>query len=109
DIIVVKGYDDANTVVAQANVTIDPGVAPTMTADAFTIGTTRFVTGTYTGGVRYVGLKVGDRVYDRVPVATDGTYQYYAKDLITSATVPVTVLGYDAANQVTVQTVVTVR
>ncbi|MBC1284296.1 autolysin modifier protein [Listeria booriae] len=109
DIIVVKGYDDANTVVAQANVTIDPGVAPAMTAEAFTIGTTRFVTGTYTGGVKYVGLKVGDRVYDRVPVATDGTYQYYAKDLITSATTTVTVLGYDAANQVTVQTVVTVR
>ncbi|MBC6316931.1 immunoglobulin-like domain-containing protein, partial [Listeria grandensis] len=73
------------------------------------IDTTRFVTGKFTGGVKYVGLKVGDTVYDRVPVSSDGTYQYYAKDKIKDTATTVTVLGYDATNTVTIQTVVTVK
>ncbi|MBC1918449.1 autolysin modifier protein [Listeria booriae] len=97
DEIVVLGYDATGAVVAQATATIDPGVAPTMTVDDFVIGTSKEVTGTYTGGIKYVGIKVGDTTYSKVPVATDGTYKYYAKNLITDATQTVTVLGYDAA------------
>ncbi|MBA3927684.1 immunoglobulin-like domain-containing protein [Listeria rustica] len=96
DVVTVLGYDSTGAVVAQDNVTIDPGVAPTMKADDFTIGTTRNITGTFTGGIKYVGIKVGDTTYSKVPVATDGTYTYYAKDKITDATAKVTVLGYDA-------------
>ncbi|MBC1474995.1 autolysin modifier protein [Listeria grandensis] len=109
DVVTVLGYDDANTVIVQKVVKIDPGIAPTLTTDEFVIDTTRFVTGKFTGGVKYVGLKVGDTVYDRVPVSTDGTYQYYAKDKIKDTTTTVTVLGYDATNTVTIQTIVTVK
>ncbi|MBC2159656.1 autolysin modifier protein [Listeria booriae] len=108
DEIIMLGYDATGAVVAQATVTIDPGVAPTMTADEFVIGTSKEVTGTYTGGIKYVGIKVGDTTYSKVPVATDGTYKYYAKNLITDATQTVTVLGYDAAG-LALQKEVTVR
>ncbi|MBA3927929.1 immunoglobulin-like domain-containing protein, partial [Listeria rustica] len=96
DVITVLGYDSTGAVVAEKAVTLDPGVAPTMKADEFVIGTTRNVTGTFTGGIKYVGIKVGDTTYSKVPVATDGTYTYYAKDKITDATEEVTVLGYDS-------------
>ncbi|MBC1943566.1 autolysin modifier protein [Listeria booriae] len=108
DEIIMLGYDATGAVVAQATATIDPGVAPTMTADEFVIGTSKEVTGTYTGGIKYVGIKVGDTTYSKVPVATDGTYKYYAKNLITDATQTVTVLGYDAAG-LALQEEVTVR
>ncbi|MBC1936304.1 hypothetical protein HCA69_07990, partial [Listeria grandensis] len=90
------GYDDANTVIIQKVVTIDPGVAPTLTTDEFVVGTTKEVTGKFTGGIKYVGIKVGDTTYDRVPVSSDGTYKYYAKDKIKDTTTKVTVLGYDS-------------
>ncbi|MBC1501997.1 autolysin modifier protein [Listeria weihenstephanensis] len=109
DVITVLGYDSTGAVAAQATVTIDPGVAPTMTADEFVIGTTRNVTGSFTGGVKYVGLQVGDTVYSKVPVNADGTYQYYAKDKIADTATTVTVLGYDATGAVAVQAVVDVK
>ncbi|MBC1778789.1 autolysin modifier protein [Listeria booriae] len=96
DVVTVYGYDATGAVVAQKTVTIDPGVAPTMTVDDFVIGTSKEVTGTYTGGIKYVAIKVGDSTYSKVPVADDGTYKYYAKDKITNATTKVTVLGYNA-------------
>lgn len=108
DVVTVLGYDSTGAVVAQAIVTIDPGVAPTMTANDYTIGTTN-VTGTYTGGVKYVAIQVGDTVYSKVPVNADGTFQYYSKDKITDATVKVTVLGYDSTGKVAVQADVTVK
>lgn len=75
----------------------------------FTIGTTTYVSGKYTGGVKYVGLKVGDTIYSKVPVSTDGTYQYYAKDKVKNATDVVTVLGYDATGNVAVESIVKVN
>ncbi|MBC2333788.1 hypothetical protein HBP45_13715, partial [Listeria welshimeri] len=92
----VLGYDSTGAVVAQSTVAIDPGVAPTMTADDFVVGTTKEVTGTFTGGIKYVAVKVGDTTYSKVPVNANGTYKYYAKDKITDTTTKVTVLGYDS-------------
>ncbi|MBC1890729.1 immunoglobulin-like domain-containing protein [Listeria booriae] len=94
--VTVLGYDSTGAVVAQSAVTIDPGVAPTMTADDFVVGTTKEVTGTFTGGIKYVAIKVGDTTYSKVPVNANGTYKYYAKDKITDTTTKVTVLGYDS-------------
>ncbi|MDT0111558.1 Ig-like domain-containing protein [Listeria booriae] len=96
DVVTVYGYDATGAIVAQKAVTIDPGVAPTMTVDPFVIGTSKEVSGTYTGGIKYVAIKVGDTTYSKVPVADDGTYKYYAKDKITNGTTKVTVLGYNA-------------
>ncbi|MBC2370743.1 autolysin modifier protein [Listeria booriae] len=109
DVITVLGYDSTGAVVAQETATIDPGVAPTMTADEFLVGTTKNVTGTFTGGVKYVGLQVGGTVYSKVPVNADGTYQYYAKDKIADTATTVTVLGYDSTGAVAVQAVVAVK
>ncbi|MBC2002145.1 hypothetical protein HCA78_00095 [Listeria booriae] len=108
DVVTVYGYDATGAIVAQKAVTIDPGVAPTMTVDPFVIGTSKEVSGTYTGGIKYVAIKVGDTTYSKVPVADDGTYKYYAKDKITNGTTKVTVLGYNAVGlalekEVTVQ------
>ncbi|MBC2161707.1 beta strand repeat-containing protein [Listeria booriae] len=108
DVVTVYGYDATGAIVAQKAVTIDPGVAPTMTVDPFVIGTSKEVSGTYTGGIKYVAIKVGDTTYSKVPVADDGTYKYYAKDKITNVTTKVTVLGYNAVGlalekEVTVQ------
>ncbi|WP_221642236.1 immunoglobulin-like domain-containing protein [Listeria booriae] len=96
DVVTVYGYDATGAVVAQKVVTIDPGVAPTMTVNDFVIGTSKEVTGTYTGGIKYVAIKVGDSSYSKVPVADDGTYKYYAKDKITNAATKVIVQGYNA-------------
>ncbi|MBC2181546.1 autolysin modifier protein [Listeria booriae] len=108
DVVTVYGYDATGAIVAQKAVTIDPGVAPTMTVDPFVIGTSKEVSGTYTGGIKYVAIKVGDTTYSKVPVADDGTYKYYAKDKITNGATKVTVLGYNAVGlalekEVTVQ------
>ncbi|MBC2322082.1 beta strand repeat-containing protein [Listeria booriae] len=108
DVVTVYGYDATGAIVAQKAVTIDPGVAPTMTVEPFVIGTSKEVSGTYTGGIKYVAIKVGDTTYSKVPVADDGTYKYYAKDKITNGTTKVTVLGYNAVGlalekEVTVQ------
>lgn len=109
DAVAVLAYDATGEMVAEAQVTIDPGVAPTLSSDEFTIGTTTYVSGKYTGGVKYVGLKVGDTIYSKVPVSTDGTYQYYAKDKVKNATDVVTVLGYDATGNVAVESIVKVN
>ncbi|WP_260451209.1 immunoglobulin-like domain-containing protein [Listeria booriae] len=108
DEIIVLGYDATGAVVAQATATIDPGVAPTMAVNDYVLDS-RDVVGTYTGDVKYVGLKVGENTYNKVPVATDGTYTYYAKDKIKDTTTPVTVLGYNATGAVVVQKSVTVK
>ncbi|MBC1500781.1 right-handed parallel beta-helix repeat-containing protein [Listeria weihenstephanensis] len=98
DIVTVLGYDSTGTIVAQKIITINTVVAPvpTMVANDFVVGTTKEVTGTATGGIQYVGLKVGDKTYDKVPISADGTYKYYAKDKITNTASKVTVLGYDS-------------
>ncbi|MGJ8730685.1 immunoglobulin-like domain-containing protein [Listeria aquatica] len=94
DIVMVEGLNSAGKVVStkQLNIYTADG---TITANSFQIGTDTYVTGTYTGDVTRVGLEVNGKVQSAIPV-TNNAYQYYAKNLITSADDVVYAIGYDS-------------
>ncbi|MBC1435400.1 DUF5011 domain-containing protein [Listeria rocourtiae] len=102
DVVKVIAYNANNQVVDTKTVTITDG-SSTVTGDIFPttykIGDAR-VKGTYTGAVKKVGLEVNGKVFAYVPVATDGTFQYYAKDKIATDTDRVKVIAYDSTNTV---------
>ncbi|EGO8595792.1 DUF5011 domain-containing protein, partial [Enterococcus faecalis] len=52
------------------------------TINDFYLGTDSFVKGQYTGEATSIALKIGDKTYQAVKVAGDGTFQYYAKDKV---------------------------
>ncbi|MBC1937097.1 DUF5011 domain-containing protein [Listeria grandensis] len=102
DVVKVIAYNANNDVVDTKTVTVTDGSA-TVTGDIFPvtykIGDAR-VTGTYTGAVKKVGLEVNGTVFAYVPVAADGTFQYYAKDKVLADTDTVKVIAYDNTNTV---------
>ncbi|WP_255377796.1 Ig-like domain-containing protein, partial [Listeria sp. ILCC796] len=58
-----------------------------------------YVRGTYTGSVVKVGLVVNGTPLTKIPVGTDGTFQYYARTAITNAaTDEVYAIGYNSEN-----------
>ncbi|MBC6317011.1 immunoglobulin-like domain-containing protein, partial [Listeria grandensis] len=107
DAVSIIGYDSTGTQIVSAPVTVNPENTATLTTNTYTLGADN-ATGTYTGPVKYVAVKVNDTTYSRVPVNADGSYQYYIKDKVKSKDDVVTVLGYDDANTVIVQKVVTI-
>ncbi|KGL39096.1 hypothetical protein BMT55_00910 [Listeria newyorkensis] len=102
DVVKVIAYNANNDVVDTKTVTVTDG-SSTVTGDIFPatykINDAR-VTGTYTGAVKKVGLEVNGTVFAYVPVAADGTFQYYAKDKIAADTDTVKVIAYDSTNTV---------
>ncbi|MBA3926318.1 immunoglobulin-like domain-containing protein [Listeria rustica] len=98
DVVSVKAYNAAGTLVDTKSLTVtqNPAGQSTITPVAFKLKTDANVTGTFTGSVKYVALKVGDKVYDKVGVLNDTEWRYYGKDKITDATTPVSVIGYDS-------------
>ncbi|WP_163655325.1 immunoglobulin-like domain-containing protein [Listeria sp. PSOL-1] len=95
DVVSVLAYNSEGALVDTKSVTVKPKSVPTVTItpDAYTLNTNN-VTGTYTGGIARIALQVGSTVYGMVPVAADGTFKYYAKNIITSATDVVQVIAY---------------
>ncbi|WP_369823183.1 immunoglobulin-like domain-containing protein, partial [Listeria sp. ILCC792] len=109
DTIVMKGYTAGGDVVASNRVTIPPTAPATLTTDVFTIGTSSNVTGTSTNGVKYIALKVEGVVKSKIPVNADGSFTYYAKALLKTPGMQVSMIGYGGANNILVETPVTVR
>ncbi|MBC1558338.1 hypothetical protein HB911_06495 [Listeria booriae] len=68
--------------------------ASTLKANDFTIGDS-YVTGTYTGAVARVALKVNGTLLPEINVS-GSSYQYNAKDKIKAATDTVSLISYDA-------------
>ncbi|MBC2173888.1 immunoglobulin-like domain-containing protein [Listeria booriae] len=102
DVVKVIAYNANNQVVDTKTVTITDGssnVSGDIFPATYKIGDAR-VTGTYTGAVKKVGLEVNGTVFAYVPVAADGTFQYYAKDKIAADTDTVNVIAYDSTNTV---------
>lgn len=111
DVAEVVAYDKDGKVLDRKAVTITDGVvAPigTVTANPFTVGTTNTLTGTATGDVVKVGLRVDDVDKSKVSVI-GGNYSYYARGVITSATQKVEIIGYNAAGAEITKTDVTVN
>lgn len=98
DVVKLNGYNSAGVLVSSKTVVIST-TDGTVTANPFVIGTDAYVTGTLTGDVTKVALKVNGVVKAAIP-ATAGSYQYYAKALITSDTDVVEVIAYDATGAV---------
>ncbi|EUJ23129.1 hypothetical protein PGRAN_09361, partial [Listeria grandensis FSL F6-0971] len=84
DIVSVKGYNAAGTLVDTKTITVtqNPAGTSTITPAAFKLKTDTTVKGTFTGSVKTVALKVGDTVYSKVNVVDATNWQYYAKDKI---------------------------
>ncbi|MBC1850965.1 autolysin modifier protein, partial [Listeria seeligeri] len=68
--------------------------ASTLKANDFTMGDS-YVTGTYTGAVARVALKVNGTLLPEINVS-GSSYQYNAKDKIKAATDTVSLISYDA-------------
>ncbi|MBA3927936.1 immunoglobulin-like domain-containing protein, partial [Listeria rustica] len=74
DVVSVKAYNAAGTLVDTKTLTVtqNPAGTSTIVPAAFKLKTDTNVKGTFTGSVKYVALKVGDTVYSKVAVV-DGT------------------------------------
>ncbi|WP_088809862.1 MULTISPECIES: immunoglobulin-like domain-containing protein [unclassified Listeria] len=99
DKVYVIGYDSKGTVIAREEVKLynSGSTTCTITANDYTIDQDKYVSGTYTGNVRYVALKVNGVTLSKVPV-TAGNYSYYARPQITSMTDIVSIIAYDSAS-----------
>ncbi|WP_099224479.1 immunoglobulin-like domain-containing protein [Listeria costaricensis] len=111
DSVQVIGYNAAGGVIDTKPVTVNAkpvakGVIET--ADTYELGT-NYTSGTYSGDIQKVALKVGDTTYSTVPVSSDGTWKYYAKDKIKDTTTPVTIIGYNQAGEAVSEKTITVK
>lgn len=97
DNFIVKAINDAGTQSPAAQSTILASkVTPTVTAQPYQVGT-NYVSGTYKGDAARVQLLVNGVVVKNGALnVSDGSYQVYAKDLITSATQKVEVVTLDS-------------
>ncbi|WP_088840856.1 immunoglobulin-like domain-containing protein [Listeria sp. ILCC797] len=95
------GLSATNNELDRARVTLKDGQLKigTVSPDSFIVGVDAYVKGTYTGSVTKVGLSVNGTILTKIPVGTDGTFQYYARPNITDAdTDEVYVIGYNSEN-----------
>ncbi|MBC2169615.1 immunoglobulin-like domain-containing protein [Listeria booriae] len=111
----IDGYDAKGNKIATSAVALSDkndngsgvGVG-TVTANDFTLSTDSNITGTYTGDVKSIKVRVGDTTYSGGTL-TSGNYTFYARDKISSTTQVVYVDGYDAKGNKIATTAVTVK
>ncbi|MBC1887958.1 hypothetical protein HCA63_06290 [Listeria booriae] len=111
----IDGYDDKGNKIATSAIALSNkndngsgiGVGA-VTANDFTLSTDSNITGTYTGDVKSIKVRVGDTTYSGGTL-TSGNYTFYARDKISSTTQVVYVDGYDARGNKIATTVVTVK
>ncbi|WP_088839267.1 Ig-like domain-containing protein, partial [Listeria sp. ILCC792] len=96
------GLDASNQELDRKRVTVKDGdlKVGTITPNTFVVGgADSYVRGTYTGSVVKVGLVVNGTPLTKIPVGTDGTFQYYARTAITNAaTDEIYAIGYNSEN-----------
>ncbi|EUJ40918.1 hypothetical protein PWEIH_02689 [Listeria weihenstephanensis FSL R9-0317] len=99
DEVKVVGYNSAGVAVSTKTVAITT-TDGTVVANDYVIGKDSYVTGTLTGDVTKIALKVNGEIKGSIP-ATAGAFQYYANStVIKSDTDVVEVVAYDAAGSV---------
>ncbi|WP_088824921.1 MULTISPECIES: Ig-like domain-containing protein, partial [unclassified Listeria] len=95
------GLDASNQELDRKRVTLKDGdlKVGTITPNTFVVGgADSYVRGTYTGSVVKVGLVVNGTLLTKIPVGTDGTFQYYARTITNAATDEVYAIGYNSEN-----------
>ncbi len=93
----IRAYNVAGVKVDEKPITVyefSPDEQNTITANNFLLNEDRYVTGSYTGGIKYVGVKVNGVVLDKVPVS-GGSFNYYVGSRIKSREDEVVVIGYN--------------
>ncbi|EUJ26128.1 hypothetical protein MFLO_14277 [Listeria floridensis FSL S10-1187] len=92
------GYSSNGKVLQTVKVNIVDGsvLKGTVKADPFVVGMDAYVKGSYTGAVSKIGIFVNGKEYGRVPVGSNGSLQYYAKDKIKAKTDKVELVGYNS-------------
>ncbi|MBC1501306.1 hypothetical protein HB943_11895 [Listeria weihenstephanensis] len=96
DVVKIEAIDAYARVLDTENVMIQSSVAVpnTVTPAAFTIGSS-YLTGTYSGSVKTVQVKINGTMYAGGTVA-DGNINFYIGNKVTSTTDSVIIYGYDA-------------
>ncbi|MBC1792493.1 immunoglobulin-like domain-containing protein [Listeria booriae] len=97
----IDGYDANGNKIATSTITLTDSQdnsstvgTGTVVADDFKLGTSKNITGKYTGDVKSIKVRVGDTTYAGGTLA-DGDFSFYALDKITSLSQVVFVDGYD--------------
>ncbi|MBC2207713.1 immunoglobulin-like domain-containing protein [Listeria booriae] len=97
----IDGYDANGNKIATSAITLTDSQdnsstvgTGTVVADDFKLGTSKNITGKYTGDVKSIKVRVGDTTYAGGTLA-DGDFSFYALDKITSLSQVVFVDGYD--------------
>ncbi|MBC1499784.1 hypothetical protein HB943_04145 [Listeria weihenstephanensis] len=112
----IDGYDAKGNKIATSTIALSDlndngsgsiGVG-TVKANDFTLNQDSNITGTYTGDVKSIKVRVGDTTYSGGTL-TNGQYTFYAKDKINSTSQVVFVDGYDAKGNKIATTAVTVK
>ncbi|WP_159457889.1 MULTISPECIES: immunoglobulin-like domain-containing protein [unclassified Listeria] len=105
DTVVIRAYNAAGALVDEERINVlqEPRKETTITPDAFTLKIDSYVKGKFTGDVKYVALKVGDKTYSKIGVMDDSNWRYYAKDKILSTDDQVTIIGYGLMGEIIVQ------
>lgn len=95
DIVTITAYDKKGTQLDSKTVHIDAFTGSgTVTPDAYTFGTSRYVTGSYTGDVTKMELEVDGEIFKGGTVA-DGKINFYAYGKIKANSQTVNILVYD--------------
>ncbi|MBC1935863.1 hypothetical protein HCA69_05750 [Listeria grandensis] len=94
DEVIVYAYDENEVLLDTEKVTITSGSTGTVTPNPYIFGTSKYVTGTYTGDVAKMELNVDGTVYEGGTI-TDGQINFYAHGKITATSKKINVSVYD--------------
>lgn len=111
----IDGYDAKGNKIATSTVALSDlndngsgvGVG-TVKANDFTLNVDSNITGTFTGDVKSIKVRVGDTTYTGGTL-TNGQFTFYARDKISSASQVVNVDGYDAKGNKIATSAVTIK
>ncbi|MBC1935862.1 leucine-rich repeat domain-containing protein [Listeria grandensis] len=98
DVVTITAYDKQGKELDSKTVTVSALIGTgTVTPDAYTFGTSKYVTGSYTGDVARMELEVDDEIFKGGTVA-EGKINFYAHGKIKATSQVVNVLVYDKHN-----------
>ena len=97
DSVYIIAYDVNGRQLDRQKVTVEEAVKTQITkVDTYTLGASNYVTGTYEGTAKKVGITVNGTSYSPVNINAAGQLSYWSKNIITSSSDDVKVAIYDA-------------
>ncbi|WP_242328556.1 immunoglobulin-like domain-containing protein [Enterococcus avium] len=97
DKVFIIAYDANGRQLDRKQVMIDEAVKTQITkVDTYTLGVSNYVTGTYDGTAKKVGITVNGMNYSPVNIKNAGQLSYWSKNIITSSSDDVKITIYDA-------------